>query len=70
MSLKPTHETFEAWIADLEIIMDEFASEYGGGRPYGDGTLAETTGLECWRGYYDGGYSPREAFDEDQTYWD
>ena len=70
MTLTPTHPTFEAWIADLEIIMDEYAAEYGGGRPYGDGTLAEMTGLESWRGYYDDAYSPREAFEEDQTYWD
>lgn len=67
--MKPTHETFEAWIADLEKIMDDWKAKHGE-RPYGDGTLAATTGLECWQGYYDDAYSPQAAFSEDQSYWD
>jgi hypothetical protein len=67
--IKPTHETFELWIAELEKKMDDWAAKHGG-RPYGDGSLAETTGLECWQGYYDDGYSPSAAFSEDQSYWD
>lgn len=69
MSIEPTHNTFESWIADLEKIMDDWGAKHDG-RPYGDGPLAETTGLKAWRGYYDDGYSPQDAFSEDQTYWE
>ena len=65
----PTHETFEAWIVDLEKLMDDWG-EKNDGRPYGDGSLAETTGLKCWLSYYKDGYSPHDAFAEDQTYWE
>lgn len=68
-TLIPTHETFDLWIAGLERAMDAWAARHGE-RPYGDGSLAETTGLECWRDYYEDGYSPHEAFLEDQSYWD
>ena len=62
-------QPFDLWIAELEIVMDEWGKKHGG-RPYGDGTLAETTGIECWKPYFDTGYSPLEAFAEDQTYWE
>jgi len=67
--MTPTHATFEEWITALELVMDDWGAK-NDGRPYGSGSLAETTGLDCWRGYYNDGYSPRDAFSEDQTYWE
>lgn len=66
---EPTHPTFEAWIAELEAIMDDWGKKHEG-RPYGNGTLAETTGLSCWMQSYDEGLSPQDAFDEDRDCWD
>lgn len=59
---------FMAWIADLERIMTEFG-ERNDGHPYG-GPLVESTGLKSWRGYFEDGYTPQHAFDEDATYWE
>lgn len=53
--------TFSEWIAELEKDADVI---HGYGVP-----LAETTGLECWKGFYDDGYTTREAILEDMTYW-
>lgn len=61
-------EKFMAWMSDLERIMVDFGAKHEG-HPYG-GPLVESTGLECWFDYYDNGFSPQAAFDEDRTYWD
>lgn len=47
---------FDQWCAAL----DEYAASVG----HGDNTV-EQTGADCWREYYDDGYSPRDAYDED-----
>lgn len=59
---------FMEWMAELEGIMTAFGEKHEG-HPYG-GPLAESTGLECWLGYFRNDYSPQAAFDEDRTYWE
>ena len=60
---------FSDWIEELEQVMEAWKAKYGE-RPYGEPTLEETTGLECWRDAYDLGMSPQQAFDEDRSYWE
>jgi hypothetical protein len=67
--IQPTHASFAEWIVDLEKIMDGWKEKHGE-KPYGDGPLSMTTGLESWRDFYDDGYSPLDAFEEDRTNWD
>lgn len=55
---------FEVWLGEIEKLMD------GLGRPYGDGSLPETTGIECWCVSYRNGMTPQEALDEDMSYWE
>lgn len=51
--------TFDEWLAELDAR---------GGDRYGAGKVSENTGAECWRGYFDDGYSPQDALDEDWSY--
>ena len=48
--------TFEQWLAFLD------GAALSGGWKY---RIAEQTGDECWRDYYDYGYTPLEALTED-----
>lgn len=50
--------TFEEWLAEL----DAESLRRGYKKP------VSAVGTECWRGYYDDGYSPVDALDEDETY--
>ncbi len=59
---------FMEWMADLEKIVASFGEQHEG-HPYG-GPLIKSTGLWCWLPYFDDGYSPKEAFAEDRSYWD
>lgn len=34
-------------------------------KPYGEGSLWTTTGAVCWLPYFEDGYSPSDAVDED-----
>jgi hypothetical protein len=52
--------TFEQWLAQL----DEVARASFGF----DGPITDDTGAECWRSYYEDGYTPRDALAEDQSY--
>ncbi len=55
--------------AEFEKYMDALDAEHASrGAPYGDGSLWETTGIECWLSYFEDGYSPAAALDEDQSY--
>ena len=36
---------------------------------YGPGSVIENTGWEAWAGYFEDGYTPEQAFDEDRSYW-
>ena len=54
---------FEQWMTALD------AEHSKRGLPYGEGPLATTTGVECWISYFADGYAPRDALDEDATYW-
>ena len=38
------------------------------GDRYGPRGAIEECGEECWRDYYDSGYTPEEALDEDLNY--
>ncbi|MFT9070894.1 MAG: hypothetical protein ABF446_11435 [Acetobacter orientalis] len=50
---------FEKWLSDLNAI---FAEEWDAP------DYVESTGQESWVGYWEDGYSPREAFNEEASY--
>ena len=52
--------TFTEWLADLDRLA---VAEFG----YSAAPSA-SPGPECWRSYFDEGYSPREALMEEGTY--
>ena len=61
---------FSTWMADLERIMEEWASNYDGGiKPFGGATLSEITGLACWKECFDAGMTAHEAFNDGEIYW-
>ena len=50
------HFTFEQWLGFLDGAALTCRWKY---------RIAEQTGEECWKGYYDDGYTPLEALTED-----
>lgn len=56
--------TFEEWCDELNKLSAAEPNRYG------EGDLIKICGAECWRQYYDDGYSPQDAWDEDGTYAD
>lgn len=54
--------TFEAWCRALD---DHARSVWGV-----DWSITESTGVDCWRSYYDSGGTPEDAFAEDCSYGD
>jgi hypothetical protein len=54
-----TRAEFEQYIAALD------AESAARGNPYGDGSLWTTTGVECWLPFFEDGYSPANAIEED-----
>ena len=52
--------SFNEWLAAL----DEEAKRRG----YEGASITQDSGEECWRGYYEDGYSPKDAMDEEATY--
>ncbi|WP_269581994.1 hypothetical protein [Roseibium sp. Sym1] len=54
-----TRDLFALYIADLEKEMEGMPM-----KPY-DTPLHESTGLQCWYDFFEDGFSPREAIDED-----
>lgn len=54
-------EKFEAWMTELEAYHQKV------GQPYGAKPIAEITGPVCWLSWFDDGYTPDEALDEDMT---
>lgn len=50
---------FENWFKDLDVEHAKLD------RPYGDGSLAESTGIECWYAFFTEGSSPADALHED-----
>ena len=53
--------TFEEWCAELNKLGKAEPNRYGP-------TPVESCGAECWRDYFDMGYSPTDAWSEDGTY--
>ncbi len=47
---------FDKWLKELDAVAAKNGQE---------GSLSEQTGKDCWRGYYDDGFSPLDAFIED-----
>lgn len=65
MTIQPTRATFDEWLVDLE------AAHAAAGHPYGDKRpLVDTTGAECWLGYYEDGYDASDALAEDLSHGD
>ena len=60
-------EPFEGWLEKLEAVMREWDKAWGN-LPY-TLPLSDSTGLECWREYYDDGYTPEATFYDDQSCW-
>lgn len=61
-------DKFMGWVSEFDRIATEFGAKHEG-HPYG-GPVADSTGLDCWFDYYDSGYTPQSAFDEDRAYWE
>lgn len=53
---------FEAWFAELDREHEKQGINYCGG------SLAKSTGIECWFSYFEDGYDPDEAIAEDASY--
>jgi hypothetical protein len=51
--------TFEQWLS----LLDKEAQSRGV-----EGSLTNDTGADCWRDYFDDGYTPAEALDEDWSH--
>lgn len=61
--------TWGEWLGNLESYHSELRNTIEGFEGYGPSIL-ESTGEDCWEGYWRYGYSPVEALDEDRGYWD
>ena len=62
LGLDCSDEAFAVWMRVLELEHERI------GRPYGDGPLANQTGSECWREFFDNGASAVDALHEDLDY--
>lgn len=60
---------FMEWISRLEKVMQAWGDKYADGAAPYTLPLADGTGLECWHGMYEEGFTPREAFDDDRSNW-
>lgn len=61
---------FARWMKDLERIAADWDAKHGNlpyRLPLSDERMS--TGTACWRGMYDDGMTPIEAFEEDQAAW-
>lgn len=58
---KPQSFDFTGWLNELDKI-----ARIGGFK----GSMVESTGKESWTGYFEGGYSPADAYLEDMSYAD
>jgi hypothetical protein len=54
--------SFEEWLRELDAEYEK-----RGGDQTGKSLVAQS-GRECWRDYYDDGYSPADALSEDWSY--
>jgi hypothetical protein len=52
------------WLARLNAYASEHDMDYAA---TGDRTLTADTGEDCWRMFFDDGYSPEDALDEDRS---
>lgn len=59
----PAIDPFSLWLRELD--KEAAARCYG---PFSEGSFTLSTGRECWRFYYDEGFSPEHALDEDERY--
>ena len=55
--------TFEDWLVRLAAAFAIKAPLEGAG-------YVNDCGVESWRDYYEDGFSPEDAADEDMSYWD
>ena len=56
--MEPDDITFDEWLLELDKVTHEY-----GHSP--ESSYSKETGQECWREYYEDGYSPEEAYRED-----
>jgi len=63
-------KTFGEWLDALDAHHDHLRNTEEGFVGYGHGSLVTKTGEECWRDFYDDGYSPEAALDADRECWD
>lgn len=59
----------EEWSARLDAYHAKLRLSPGF-EGYGEGSVTTNCGWESWQGFFDDGYTPEEALDEDMTYWD
>jgi hypothetical protein len=53
--------SFDEWKEKLNTIADRFGYKTGGE------SLTDHTGEDCWREFYEHGYTPYEALQEDAS---
>ena len=54
---------FEKWFSELTEENIKRENTYYSGRP-----LEDSTGINCWFGYFERGYEPSEGLDEDASH--
>lgn len=59
----------EEWSRQLDALHEKYR-QAGIFEGYGPGSLIENTGWEAWAGYFEDGYTPESALDEDRSYWE
>lgn len=62
--------TWDEWCLHLDRYHEKLRMTVPGFEGYGPGSVVNNCGDESWRGYFNDGYSPEDALDEDMTYWD
>lgn len=62
--------TKEQWIEALESIHENLRKSEPGFEGYGPRPIIAQTGWDAWEGYFNDGYTPQGALDEDRTYWE
>lgn len=58
----------DEWCRQLDEYHAQLRATVPGFEGYGDGSVVENTGWEAWSGYFENGYTPSGALDEDRTY--
>lgn len=62
--------TKEEWCIRLDGYHERLRLTVPGFEGYGEGPAISNTGWDAWQSYFNDGYTPEAALDEDRTYWE